>query len=97
MTIPPLPTITIYNNPILDIFENNQQTQKLQLIAHNNLFCTDLTFYTDGSVSNIMTERCKIGIGWVQIQDETIIHNYLAEIKLWPSSYKQNLWQFSQQ
>jgi len=91
MTIPPLPTITIYNNPILNIFENNQQTQKLQLIAHNNLSCTDLTFYTDGSVSNIMTERCKMGIGWVQIQDETIIHNYSAEIKLWPSSYKAEL------
>jgi ribonuclease HI len=90
-TIPSQPNITIYNNAVLDIFTQNQAAQTLQLIAQNNSLHSQFTFYTDGSVNNITNNGCKMSIGWIQIQDETILHQYSAEIKLWPSSYKAEL------
>jgi len=32
-----------------------------------------------------------MGIGWTQVQNNTIIQSYSAEIKLWPSLYKAEL------
>ena len=62
-TIPRPPTIVIYNNAIFEIFRNNQSSQILQQIAISNTTHTQLTFYTDKSVSNITTKQCTMGIG----------------------------------
>ena len=56
ITIPTSPTITIHNNPILEIFKNSYSTQTLQQIALHNLNYIQLIFYTDGLVIHIITE-----------------------------------------
>src|SRR5690348_12737022 len=93
-TIPIPPSVVIYNNAIYNIFDNNQASHILQQIAHNNQSLTNLIFYTDGLVCNISTERCKMGIGWVQIENETITNCFSAAITLWFHLTKQSLLQF---
>ena len=91
VTIPSQPNIIIYNNAVFDIFTQNQAAKILQQIAQSNSSSLQFTFYTDGSVNNITNNRCKMGIGWIQTQNETILHQYSAEIKFWPLSYKAEL------
>src|SRR6185295_19487015 len=53
-----------------------------------NLF----NFYTDGSVIDIGTNNCTMGISWVQVDsNEHIIHKFSAKIHFWLSSYKAEL------
>jgi hypothetical protein len=74
VTIPSQPNIIIYNNAVFDIFTQNQAAQILQQIAQSNSSSSQFTFYTDGSVNNITNNRCKMGIGWIQTQNETILY-----------------------
>src|SRR6185312_8811784 len=69
----------------------NQATTTLQQIAFNNAVQSSFTFYTNGSVTDIGTDRCLMGIGWVQILNNQVLHQFSASIKLWPSSYKAEL------
>ena len=38
-----------------------------------------------------MTNQCSMGIGWIQTNNESIIHSFAAQIKYWPTSYKAEL------
>jgi ribonuclease HI len=78
-------------SPIYSIFNFNSTSSKLEQIATNNLNQLNFIFYTDGSVRNITTERCQMGIGWVQVLDDSAHHTFAAPIKYWPSSYKAEL------
>jgi ribonuclease HI len=89
--IPDLPSIYIQQNPIDTIFHTNIITNRLNQLANNNITSADLTFYTDGSVTNISTDQCKMSIGWVQIYNNTIQQTFSAPIQHWPSSYKAEL------
>src|SRR5260363_159753 len=91
INIPPLPQITIYNNPILDIFLNSSATSKLQTIAQSNAIFSNFSFYTNGSVVNISDPRCTMEIAWIQVFDNQISHSFSAQIQNWPSSYKAEL------
>jgi len=53
--IPPTPNILIYNNPVFEIFNSNSLSYYLNNIAISNSNSTNLTFYTDGSVCNLIT------------------------------------------
>ena len=61
--------------------------QLLQSFAENNYNYTSFIFYTDGSVKNICTNQCSMGIGWVQLHNNQIVHEFSAQLKYWPSSY----------
>ena len=61
--IPLPPTIPIYNNPIYEIFTTNQASKLLYQLALTNSTQSEFIFYTDGSVKNISTEQCTMGIG----------------------------------
>ena len=43
------------------------------------------------SVIDICTNQYSMGIGWVQVCDDQILHKFSAQIQLWPSSYKAEL------
>ncbi len=60
--IPPTPNILIYNNPVFEIFNSNNLSHYLNNIAISNSNSTNLTFYTDRSVQNLMTNQCSMGI-----------------------------------
>jgi ribonuclease HI len=91
-TTPIPPTILIINSTIPEIFEQNESTNKLLQIANTNQLLSQLTFYTDGSVIDINTNQCTMGIGWVQIDNNNqILHSFSARVQLWPSSYKTEL------
>ena len=58
-------------------------------IANSNLL--EFTFYTDGSVINLGNSQCSMGIAWIQVFKDQIIHQFSAQIQNWPSSYKAEL------
>ena len=89
--LPPTPNILIYNNPIFELFDSNSSSFELNTIATSNFNSTNLTFYTDGSVRNLMTNHCSMGIGWVQVENNIITNSFAAQIQYWPSSYKTEL------
>ena len=91
LTIPQPPLININNKIVSNIFHPNQATTTLQQIALNNAVQSSFIFYTDGSVTDIGTDHCSMGIGWVQILNNQVLHQFLASIKLWPSSYRAEL------
>ena len=91
VSIPPLPSITIYLTAINDIFSSNTATNILQSIAQANTTFSEFTFYTDGSVINLGNSRCSMGIAWIQTFNDSIIHQFSAQIQYWPSSYKAEL------
>jgi ribonuclease HI len=66
-------------------------TSNLQTIANNNSQLSELSFYTDGSVIDLGSNQCSMGIGWVQIHDTTTINTFQAQIKYWPCSFKAEL------
>jgi ribonuclease HI/endonuclease/exonuclease/phosphatase family metal-dependent hydrolase len=88
---PSSPTIHINQSPVLEIFNSNLASAHLNQLANNNISQNNFTFYTDGSVRNISTEQCSMGIGWIQIYNNSPIQNYSAQILNWPSSYKAEL------
>jgi len=89
---PSLPTISITNSAAFEIFNSSEATDKLISISHYNLSYHQLSFYTDGSVIDIGTNQCTMGIGWIQIDNNNqIINSYSAKIQSWPSSYKAEL------
>jgi ribonuclease HI len=88
---PPLPSIHINQSPVLEIFDSNSASIHLNQLASNNTSQNNFIFYTDGSVKNISTEQCSMGIGWTQIYNNSPIQNYSAQILNWPSSYKAEL------
>ena len=91
ITIPPPPTIHITDTLTSVLFQDNPASLDLLHIAHTNAGQYDFTFYTDGSVIDIGTNQCSMGIGWVQIHSDQIIHKFTAQLQNWPSSYKAEL------
>jgi hypothetical protein len=61
--IPNPPNINITTNLIPTIFEPGTLTNNLQQIANYNAQLSELHFYTDGSVINLGTSQCSMGIG----------------------------------
>ena len=61
--IPDLPNITISTQPIPVIFEPCSLIYNLQQIANYNANLSELHFYTDGSVIDLGTSQCSMGIG----------------------------------
>jgi ribonuclease HI len=86
--IPPLPSLTINPQQLPCIFQSCQLTDSLQSIANSNHNLTTISFYTDGSVIELGTPQCSMGIGWVQVDNSTTIHSFHAQVKLWPCSFK---------
>ena len=86
------PTIPVADSIATSIFHPGELTTKLVQISTNNLNSRSFNFYTDGSVINIGSEHCTMGIGWVQVDNNNQISSkFNAQIKLWPSSYKAEL------
>jgi len=88
---PSPPNIIISTNSIPTIFEPCTLTNKLQQITNYNTNQQELHFYTDGSVINLGTSQCSMGIGWVQVDNNSILHTFQAQVKLWPCSFKSEL------
>jgi len=82
-------TITTYSIP--NIFEHSSLTNNLQQIANYNSNLSELHFYTDGSVINLGTSQCSMGIGWVQVSNDSVLHTFQAQTKYWPCSFKSEL------
>jgi hypothetical protein len=83
--------ITIPTYSIPTIFESCSLTDELQQIANYNINLSELNFYTDGSVVELGTPQCSMGIGWVQVTENTVLHKFHAQTKLWPCSFKAEL------
>src|SRR5260364_473768 len=77
--IPSPPNLIISIPQIPSIFHPSTALDTLQLIANHNSNLTELTFYTSGSVLNLGNSQCSIGIGWIQLENQTIIHNFQAQ------------------
>jgi len=80
--------IYISTTLIPSVFETGSTTNTLQLIANSNYNQSELHFYTDGSVIQIGTSQCSMGIGWALVQDNNIVHTFQAQTKFWPCSFK---------
>jgi len=92
LSIPSAPTITIPNSSASKIFDPGEMTNTLEQFSIINASHQQINFYTDGSVIDIGTNQCTMGIGWVQIDNNNqIIHKFSAKIHFWPSSYKAEL------
>ena len=91
LTIPTPSTLNISDCLVSDLFLSNQTSLSLQSIAQNNYNYASFIFYTDGSVKNICTNQCSMGIGWVQLHNNQIVHEFSAQLKYWPSSYHTEL------
>ena len=89
--IPPPPSINIADSLVPTLFYNNSASNNLAQIATANNSYQHFTFYTDGSVKNFGTDQCTMGIGWAQIHNNSVTHNFSAQITNWPSSYKAEL------
>jgi len=89
--IPPPPNLIISIPQIPSIFHPSPALDTLQLIANYNSNLKELTFYTDGSVLNLGNSQCSMGIGWIQLENQTITHTFQAQIKFWPCSFKAEL------
>src|SRR5260364_238665 len=89
--IPPLPNLNISTTQLPPIFEPSQAYNTLQSFTHYNSSLSELTFYTDGSVINLGNPQCSMGIGWIQLANQNIIHIFQAQIKFWPCSFKAEL------
>jgi ribonuclease HI len=89
--IPPTPSISILNSQILQLFESSSSTDSLQSITNSNIHSSELSFYTDGSVVDLGSNQCSMGIGWVQIDNSTVTHSFHAQTKYWPCSFKAEL------
>ena len=63
ITIPPPPTIHITDTLTSVLFQDNPASLDLLHIAHTNAGQYEFTFYTDGSVVDIGTNQCSMGIG----------------------------------
>ena len=83
--------ITIPTYSIPTIFESCSLTDELQQIANQNTSLSEFNFYTDGSVVELGTPQCSMGIGWVQVTENAILHKFHAQTKLWPCSFKAEL------
>ena len=62
-TIPSLPTLQLTSSSITAIFNPNEVTQQLESIYQKNYDQQYFVFYTDGSVIDICTNQCSMGIG----------------------------------
>src|SRR6185295_3126563 len=92
LILSPMPTIPISNFISSAIFEASETTNELNQISLSNSLQNSFNFYTDGSVIDIGTNNCTMGISWVQVDsNELIVHKFSAKIHLWPSSYKAEL------
>jgi ribonuclease HI len=89
--IPLAPSLYISSSQIPQIFDTSTSTSLLQNIADNNSHSSELSFYTDGSVIDLGTNQCSMGIGWVQIENSITIHTFQAQTKYWPCSFKAEL------
>ena len=65
--------IHITDSLIPAIFHNSDASSKLSAISLSNLSQHQFTFYTDGSVKQLGTNQCSMGIGWVQVYNDQII------------------------
>ena len=63
LILPPMPTIPISNFISSAIFEASETTNELNQISLNNSLQNSFNFYTDGSVIDIGTNNCTMGIG----------------------------------
>ena len=78
-----LPSIPIQYSATSEIFHSSNKTNSLIEISLANLSCNNFNFYTDGSVIDIGTNQCSMGIGWVQVDDNNhIINKFSAKIHL---------------
>src|SRR6185295_19336410 len=89
--IPNPPNISITTHLIPTIFEPGILTNNLQQIANYNSQLSELHFFTNGSVINLGTSQCSMGIGWVQILNNNILHTFQAQTRYWPCSFKSEL------
>ena len=89
--IPTPPNLNIQTSQIPPIFFAGPASDILQTFANHNYNSTHLVFYTDGSVVNPQTTQCTMGIGWLQTNNNQIIHTFQAQILLWPCSFKAEL------
>src|SRR6185295_9625779 len=62
-----LSTISITNSIASEIFIPSEATNKLTSISYYNHSHSQLSFYTNGSVIDIGTDQCTMGIGWIQV------------------------------
>ena len=79
------------------LFDLNSSSLKLNTITTSNSNSTNLTFYMDRSVCNLITNYCSIGIEWIQVENNTITNSFAAQIQYWPHHTKQNYLQYYQQ
>jgi ribonuclease HI len=91
ISIPLSPHIIIQPSQIPSIFSSNLLNSQLQTITNHNSNSTELTFYTDGSVINLATAQCSMGISWIQTTNSIIAHTFQAQIQNWPCSFKAEL------
>src|SRR6185295_18403092 len=85
--LPPF-SLTINLQQLPSIFEPYQLSDSLQTIANSNYNLSSISFYTDGSVINLGTSQCSMGIGWVQVNNSTTINSFQIQVKLWSCFFK---------
>jgi len=90
-SIPILPNLLIPTAQIPSFFYSSPALDTLQSICHYNSHLTELTFYTDGSVIDLGNSQCSMGIGWIQLYNQNILHTFQSQIKFWPCSFKAEL------
>ncbi len=82
-----------YNPPVStsNLFDPPQLHHLLEDIKEAFIDQRRLTFYTDGSLTNLNTEDVAMGIGWTQVEPNTPNRNFSARVKDWPSSSRAEL------
>ena len=65
LSSPLAPTISISNSYLSEIFKTSEAANILKQYSILNSSQQQFNFYTNGSVINIRTDQCTIGIGWV--------------------------------
>ena len=71
-----LPSINIPIAQIPSIFQSGPASDLLQSIAIQNSNLNNFIFYTDGSVTNIGSPQCSMGIGWLQLNNDLIQYTF---------------------
>ena len=89
----PVNCVTFTSPPdtsLLSLF-NQEYNEQLNLIKGRFNSCSDLIFYTDGSLTDINSKDVRMGIGWIQVQENTPREEFSAQISNWPSSTRAEL------
>jgi ribonuclease HI len=67
----------IYVEELLNIYSDNMEKER-----NNSIY------YTDGSLIKQSPHCIKMGVGWVQIENNRVVNDFAASTKFWPSSSK---------